>query len=111
RDRVDADAELREVARGADAHRVDATLGRGVGDLPDLALVGGHGGGVDDDATLAVLVHHILRGHGLGGQTEHVERAHEVHRDGRLEQVEVVDALPGDDPGGGGDASAVDHHA
>src|SRR5699024_3923026 len=48
RDRVDADAELREVARGADAHRVDATLGRGVGDLPDLALVGGHGGGVDD---------------------------------------------------------------
>ncbi len=54
RDRHDADAELREVARDRQRHADDAALGRRVGDLADLAVERGDRGGVDDDAALAV---------------------------------------------------------
>ena len=47
RDRADADAGLGEVARGRERHADDAALGRGVGDLADLAVVGGDRGGGD----------------------------------------------------------------
>ena len=44
---IDADAEAAEVARHRERHPGDAGLGRGVGDLADLALEGGDRGGVD----------------------------------------------------------------
>src|SRR5690606_34648561 len=83
-DGVDADAEAGEVARHRQGHGDDATLGGGVGGLPDLALVGGDAGGVDDHAALAVLaglvvLHHRRRGF------RHVEAAHPVDHHGRLE--------------------------
>ena len=54
RDRADADAGLGEVARGRERHADDAALGRRVGDLADLAVVGGDRGGGDADAALAL---------------------------------------------------------
>src|SRR5690242_18204015 len=52
-DRADADAVLREVARGGERHADDAALGRAVRDLADLAVERGDRGGVDADAALA----------------------------------------------------------
>ena len=51
----DADAEAAEVAGHRQRHAGDAGLGRGVGDLADLALERGDRRGVDDHAALAVL--------------------------------------------------------
>ena len=51
----DADAEAAEVAGHGERHAGDAGLGRGVGDLADLALEGRDRRGVDDDAALVVL--------------------------------------------------------
>ena len=66
-----------------------AALGRRVGDLADLPVVGGDRGGVDDHAALAALVG-LVGEHRRGGQPQHVERADQVDRDHLLERLERV---------------------
>ena len=78
-----------EVAGRGQGQADDAALGGRVGDLPDLPVVGRDRGGVDDDAALAVLVR-LGRGHGGGGQPQHVEGADQVDRDRRSRRAEVV---------------------
>src|SRR5271165_1456439 len=51
-DRVHPYPDGREVPGGGQGHPDDAALGRGIGDLPGLALDARHRGGVDDDAAL-----------------------------------------------------------
>ena len=58
---IDADADAREVARDRQRHADDAALGRRVGGLADLPVVGGDRRGVDDDAALAAVVGRVLR--------------------------------------------------
>ena len=53
RDRHHPHAARGHVARRRQRHADDAALGGGVGDLADLAVVGGDRGGVDADAALA----------------------------------------------------------
>src|ERR1700731_1621087 len=55
RDGVDADAELGELARRRHDERHDTALRRRVRSLADLTLIGGDGGGADDNTALAVL--------------------------------------------------------
>ena len=61
----DADARRREVARRGQGHADHATLRGAVGDLADLAVVGGDRGGVDAHAALAVLAR-LVGQHGVG---------------------------------------------
>ena len=91
-DRVDADPVLREVARGGQRHADDAALGGGVGDLADLAVVGGDRGGVHAHAALAVLGR-LVGDHRGGGVAQHVERADQVDLENRLERHQRVRAL------------------
>src|SRR5919107_3241791 len=51
----DADSALRELARDWKSQSDDAALGRGVGDLPDLAVESSHAGRIDDNAALSAL--------------------------------------------------------
>jgi hypothetical protein len=52
----DPDAGAGELAGQGQRHGDDAALGRGVGGLPDLAVEGGHAGGVDYNAAPPLLV-------------------------------------------------------
>ena len=55
-DGTDADSVLCEVSGCGEGQGCDPTFGGGVGRLADLSVEGRHRRGVDDDATLAVLV-------------------------------------------------------
>jgi hypothetical protein len=87
-DRDDADRAVGKLAGDRQGQPGDARLGGGVGDLADLALVGGDRCGVDDD-TACTLVNRFLACDGRGGQPQHVEHAGQVHVNRRLEAVQV----------------------
>ena len=72
-----------------------------------MAVVGRDGGGVDDNATLAVLAGSFFC-NGGGGKADHVEGAVEVDADGFREKVQAVRAFAADDALGRGYACAVD---
>ena len=94
-DRVHAHAVAREVAGDRQRHADDAALGCGIGRLPDLPVLCGDGGRVDDEPALAVRVavrrlhrvelHH--RGRCVG---DAVERSDEVDGDRALEKSQIV---------------------
>ncbi len=110
RDGHDADAVLGEVAGGREGETDDAALARAVGGLADLAVVGGDARGVDDDTPLAVGVG-FGRGHGLGGEGHHDERADEVDLDDLAVQVDRVRPLATEDAGRRTDARTADDDA
>src|SRR5271168_521192 len=83
-----ADAQRPEVACHGQAHARDSGFGRGVGDLPDLALERRDRRGVDDDAALLVLG--FVLAHVAGRQPADIERGDEVEIDDRLEGLEIV---------------------
>ena len=72
-----------EVARGREREADDAALGGRVGDLADLAVVGGDRGGVDADAALALVVG-VVAEHRGGREAQHVEGADQVDRGSRV---------------------------
>src|ERR1700744_3609129 len=82
----DAYAERGQVASGDQCHADDAALGRRVGQLSDLALVGGDRRGIDDDAA-RTLVDRFLARDRRGGQPQHVEYAGQVNVDRGLDAV------------------------
>ena len=109
RDGHDPDLPLGQVPGDRQGHPDDPALGRRVGGLADLALVRGDRRGVDDDP--ALLVDRLGRGDPLGRQPDHVERADEVDVDDLDERVERERrAVAAEQPAGGADAGAVDHH-
>ena len=82
-------------------------FGGGVGGLADLAIEGSDGGGVDDDAALAVVAG-VLFGDGRGGEADHIEGADEIDVDGARKGVEAMRTVAADDSLGGSDSGAVD---
>src|ERR687889_16720 len=95
-----------EFAGHRERERNDATLGSGVGGLPDLAVVGSDARSVDYHPSLAVLAQLVL-GQPDGGETDDVEGAYEVYLDCLREKPQVVDALFPDDLGSRADPGAV----
>ncbi len=89
RDRHDADAPARHVARRRQRHPDDAALRRRIGDLADLAVERRDRRGVDADAALAAGVG-LVRVHRRGGEAQHVEGADQVDLDDVREELEVV---------------------
>src|SRR4051794_27271551 len=106
-DRADADPVAGEVAGGGQRHPHDSALGGAVGDLADLAVVGGDRGGVDADAALALFVG-LVGEHRVGGEPQDVEGADEVDADDRVEGLEGVRAVAPGDLLGPADARAAD---
>src|SRR5450756_241244 len=82
----DADSGGGQVTSRDERHGDDAALGRGVGQLADLARVGGDRRGVDDDAAPAVLGG-LLPGNRGRREPHHVEEADQVGLDGGAEAV------------------------
>ncbi len=103
----DADAARGHVAGGRQGHADDAALGGGVGDLADLAVVGGDRGGVDADAALALAVGLVLA-HRRGSEAQHVEGPDQVDLDHVGEELEVVGTAFVRDPLGPADPGAAD---
>jgi len=99
-------AQAAEVAGHGEHHADDAGLGGGVGNLPDLTLEGGDGGGVDHDTALAVLG--FVGRHVEGLQPIEVERADEVQLNGAAEGVERVRAVLAQRALGGAATGGVD---
>src|SRR5215213_3678704 len=91
RDGQHPDAQGAEVAGHGERHPGDGSLGRGVGDLTDLALEGGDRRGVDDDAALVVL--RLVRRHVRCGEPGDVERRHGVEVEHLAEGLQVVRAV------------------
>src|SRR6478735_1037893 len=106
RDRADTDQFAGQVAGDRQRHADNATLGRRVRGLPDLALEGGDGRGVDDDA--AFLADRFVLGDPLGREPQHVERADEVDLDGLGEPVQRERSVLAQGLGCAADACAVD---
>ena len=77
------------VAGHRQRHPGDTGLGGRVGDLTDLSLEGGDRCGVDDHATLSVLVG-FVPGHRRRLETVEIERRHEIEVDHRAELIEAV---------------------
>ncbi len=102
-----ADAAARQFARDRQGHADHRGLGGGVGGLADLAVVGGDGGGVDEDAALAFLVGGLPR-HLLRGEADEVEAADDVDVEAAGEAGEGVRAFLAQHFFAGGDAGAVD---
>ena len=110
RDRIHADAVLREIARDRQGHRDDAALRGGVSGLPDLALISGDRGGRDDDAPLFALDGGRLDQRGRN-QSDHIERADEIDADHLLEVAERMRAIFPHHALGDADPRAVDEDA
>mmetsp|Transcript_16929 Transcript_16929/g.38886 ORF Transcript_16929/g.38886 Transcript_16929/m.38886 type:complete len:478 (+) Transcript_16929:85-1518(+) len=96
-DRVDADPVYRQFPCQRECHPGDRGLRGRIGDLADLALVGGHRGGVDDDAELVVVVFVVpgvapFPDHAPGRKTHHVEGPGGVDAQEPFEALQVVDA-------------------
>ncbi len=110
RDRADPDQRAGQVAGGDQGHADDAGLGRGVGDLADLALPGRDRGGEHADAALAVLG--LVGGHPGGGEPQHVEGADQVDVDDLAVEVVVAGAaVLVDQPHGAAAPGAVHERA
>ena len=62
-----------EVPGHGQGHAHYAALAGGIGQLADLALHGGDGGGVDDDAAAAVTVDRLIPGHLLSRKAGDVQ--------------------------------------
>ena len=98
-------------------HRDDAGLRGGIGGLADLAVLGGDGGGADEDAAPTIRRDRIERRQGHRRFGDQAEGAGQVDRDRLLEGGEVMgDELAGlallrDDAAAGSDAGAVDDDA
>src|SRR6202011_4428301 len=75
---VDTDPDSGQVARGDHRHADDSGFCRSVGDLADLSLIACDRGGGDDRAPLSVIVLGLKTSHCGGGQSERVERCHNV---------------------------------
>jgi hypothetical protein len=86
------------------------TLRGAVGELADLAVVGGDRGGVDAHPALALVVG-LVAGHLRRGEAQRVERADQVDADDDLERLELVGAALADRPLGPADARAVHRDA
>ena len=75
---VDPDTDAGEVSGDGQRHGHDGTLAGCVRDLAALSVVGRDARCVDDDAALTALVRFVLMHH-LSSETNHVERAANVH--------------------------------
>mmetsp|Transcript_6315 Transcript_6315/g.25625 ORF Transcript_6315/g.25625 Transcript_6315/m.25625 type:complete len:609 (+) Transcript_6315:468-2294(+) len=106
RDRHVADAVAGQVARDRQGHADDAALGGRIGRLANLAVVGRDRGGRDQHAALTGGLGLVL-GHGLGGQTDHVEAANQVDRDRLREAGQRMGTVLADGLDRGCDARAV----
>ena len=99
-----ADARRGQVARRGQRHADHAALGGAVGDLPDLAVVGGDRRGVDAHAALAVL-ERLVGQHGARREAQDVEGPDQVDGDDDREGLQRVGpARAGDllrEPGAG----------
>ncbi len=110
RDGDDADGHLGEVPGDGEGHGDDAAFGGGIGGLADLAFIGGHRSGVDDDA--AFLADEVRGGEAGGEFGEDVEGADKVDGDDLGEFGEVVGGtFTVHRFGGDADAGAVDEDA
>ena len=109
RDGEHANAELRQFARDRQRHRDDAALRGRIGRLPDLAVIGGNGSGVDHHAALAGRERLELRHFG-GRQPQHVEGADQVDPDHPVEIGQRHRAVAADHALGNADAGAIDQH-
>ncbi len=83
-------------------------LGRRIGGLPDLALIGRDRGGRDDHPALAI--DRFEPGHRRRREADHVEGSDEVDADHLLEVGERLGALAANDALGRADARAIDQH-
>src|SRR5690606_19864512 len=103
------DAQRGQVAGGDQRHAHHAALGRGVGQLADLALEGGDRGGGDDDAA-AALVERVGFGDGGRRQAQDVEDRGQVVLDGGAEtfQRQRLSVLADQPAALGGTAVGVD---
>src|SRR5215210_3366020 len=102
----DPDATAGELARDGEGKSDDATFGRGVGHLPDLAVESGHACRVDDDTALSAL-RGIAADHSLGGEPDDVEGADEVDLHDLRERVQRVRSFSSEDLLRAGDPGAV----
>lgn len=100
---------LGEFPGGGEGEGGHPALGRGVGGLADLAVVGGDRGGGDEDAALAV--HGLGLGDALGGEPEDVEGADEVDSDHPGEGVQAQWSAAGEHAAGRRDAGTADRDA
>src|ERR1700744_4391351 len=99
-DRDDADSGSGEFPGGGKGHADDASLRSGIGGLANLALVGGDGGGVDDDSPL-VFVQRAGGGHFGGGKAQHIEAADQVDTDDAFERFQRQGTVSADNTAGG----------
>ncbi len=110
------DGQIGQAAYSASKGGVDAALGGRIGRLADLAVLGRHRGGVDDQAALAVL-HRLQRHHPGRRLRQHAEGAEQVDPHGAFELRHVVGPdlagvlLARDRLLARGDAGAVDGEA
>ena len=88
-DRVAADLRIREIARHHQRDADDAGLGRGIGDLADLAVFRRNRRGVDDRATVAAGQDRQIE-HAGGRFGDAAERADQIDVDDALEIVERI---------------------
>ncbi len=105
-DGAHADARGRQVAGRGQSQPDHAALRGAVGDLPDLAVVGGDGGGVDTHAALAVL-ERVVGQHGVGREAQDVEGPDQVDGDDDGEGLERVGPARAGDLLGESGAGAV----
>lgn len=95
-DAEDADAGLlAQLAGKGEDDAGDGALAGAVGELADLAFVGGDRGDDDDDASLAVLAPGLVEGHVWHRQPDQVHGAAQIDPDGaiKVRHVHVFDRL------------------
>jgi len=102
-----ANAAAGQVAGDGQGHTHHAPFGGGISSLPHLAIKGGHGGSVDDDAAFTRFVG-LACGHNGRCQANDVKGADEVNLNDFGKCVERVRTVAANDFGGNGDTGAVD---
>ncbi len=111
RDGVDPDTRPRGFPRHRQRQRGDTALGRSIGGLTKLAILIGHGRGVDNHAAFPVASFGFKVGHAAHRMAQHDVGAHKVHLDRAAECVDGQLAFAVDDPRGGADPGTIDHNA
>jgi hypothetical protein len=96
--RDDPDAVPSQLACQWHCHADQCSLRRVVSDLPDLPLVGGPRGNVDDRTALALGVQ-VIPHHHRDGSTQHMQGAIEVDLDDLVELRERNRTIAADQPG------------
>ena len=91
----DANARPRQFASDGQRERNHSALGCSVGRLANLAVVCGDGGGIDNDAALAVRARKLF-GNGRSGQTNHVEGPNQIDAHGLCEGIEAMRPIAAD---------------